>query len=60
MPSLLSKGQTIPSLIALEMGMVELNSMHYHSLYAAGLVLMLITILTNILFSFIVTKGDQR
>lgn len=60
MPTLLSKGQTIPSLIALEMGMVELNSMHYHSLYAAGLVLMLITILTNILFSFIVTKGDQR
>lgn len=59
MPGLLTKGQTIPSLIALEMGMVEINSLHYHSLYAAGLVLMLITIVSNILFSFII-GGDKN
>lgn len=59
MPGLFTKGQTIPSLIALEMGMVEVNSIHYHSLYGAGLVLMLITIITNILFSFIVV-GDKK
>lgn len=60
MPTLLSKGQTIASLIALEMGMVELNSLHYHSLYAAGFVLMIITIVTNILFSIIIKRGNKN
>lgn len=58
MPTLFGKAQTIPSLIALEMGMVEIGSVHYHSLYAAGLVLMIITILTNIIFAFV--TRDKR
>ena len=32
MPRLLKKTQTIPSLIALEMGMAEVGSLHYHAL----------------------------
>lgn len=58
MPTLFGKAQTIPSLIALEMGMVEIGSVHYHSLYAAGLVLMIITILANIIFAFV--TRDKR
>lgn len=46
-PTLLGKAQTIPALIALEMGMVEVNSLHYHALYAAGLVLMLLLFAIN-------------
>lgn len=58
MPTLFGKSQTIASLIALEMGMAEVGSVHYHSLYAAGLVLMVITIITNIIFAFI-TRDEK-
>lgn len=47
-PALLGKGQTIPSLIALEMGMVEVGSLHYSALFAAGLVLLIILLALNI------------
>ena len=47
-PTLLGKGQTIPSLIALEMGMVEVGSLHYSALFAAGLVLLIILLALNI------------
>lgn len=59
-PTLLGKAQTIPSLIALEMGMVELRSLHYHSLFAAGFVLMVITIFTNLLFNIITSIGEKN
>ncbi|WP_330671420.1 phosphate ABC transporter permease subunit PstC [Anaeromicrobium sp.] len=52
-PSLLKKGETIPGLIALEMSSATLGSYHYHSLYLAGLVLILILMLINIIFYFI-------
>ena len=48
-PKLLSKGETIASLIALEMGSAEYQSLHYHALYASGLVLLLLVALTHLL-----------
>lgn len=50
MPKLLGKVQSIPSLIALEMGSAEVGSLHYYGLYGAGFVLMIILILINIIF----------
>lgn len=58
LPSLLSKGQTIPSLIALEMGGAQVNSLHYHALFASGFVLMLVLLCINILLYFIKSKFD--
>ncbi len=39
-PTLLGRGETIASLVALEMGTAVPGSTHYHALYAAGLVLL--------------------
>ena len=50
LPTLLGKGETIPALIALEMGSAEYGSLHYHGLYAAGVVLLLILVGCNLLF----------
>lgn len=41
-PKLLGRGQTIPSLTALEMGSIEYGSMHLSVLYAANVVLLII------------------
>lgn len=57
-PHLLSKAQTIPSLIALELGMSEAGSTHYHALFAAGFVLLLFVTIINLLI-FILSK-EQR
>ncbi len=46
-PTLLGKGETIASLIALEMGTAVAGSTHYHALYAAGLVLLVILLAIN-------------
>ncbi|SMB91857.1 phosphate ABC transporter membrane protein 1, PhoT family [Desulfonispora thiosulfatigenes DSM 11270] len=56
MPRLLDKGQTIPSLIALEMGMAEVGSLHYHALFASGFILMIILIVINIALHFVKLK----
>lgn len=56
MPKLLGKGETIPALIALEIGTAELGSLHYHGLFASGLVLMIFLILLNALFYLIKKK----
>lgn len=53
MPRLLGKAQTIPSLIALEMGAAYVGSLHYHALYAAGFVLMLLLLVINIVLYYI-------
>ena len=53
MPSLFKKCQTIPSLIALEMGMAEVGSLHYHALFASGFVLMIMLFIINIALYFI-------
>lgn len=55
-PSLLGKGETIASLIALEMGAAEVGSSHYHALYAAGLVLMIILFIINTIITVIKNK----
>lgn len=46
-PRLLGKSESIASLIALEMGTAVYGSTHYHALYAAGLVLMILLFLIN-------------
>ena len=48
-PKILGKGESIASLIALEMGTAIRDSSHYHALYAAGLVLMVIVLFVNII-----------
>ena len=58
MPGLFKKAQTIPSLIALEMGMAEVGSLHYHALFASGFVLMVMLLIINILLHFIKGKID--
>lgn len=55
-PKLLGKCQTIPSLIALEMGMATVGSLHYHALYAAGFVLMVLLLLINFML-YLVRKN---
>lgn len=58
MPKLLRKCQTIPSLIALEMGMVEVGSLHYHALFASGFILMIMLLIINIVLHFIKRSID--
>lgn len=58
MPSLFKKTQTIPSLIALEMGMAEVGSLHYHALFASGFILMMILFIINIILHFIKQRID--
>ncbi|MBP1889713.1 phosphate transport system permease protein [Clostridium moniliforme] len=50
MPKLLGKAETIPSLLALEVGSAELKSLHYYGLYASGFILMVVLIIINIVF----------
>lgn len=58
MPKLLKKSQTISSLIALEMGMAEVGSLHYHALFASGFILMIMLLLVNIILHFIKLRID--
>lgn len=51
-PKLLGKGQTISSLIALEMGSAQIESLHYHAIFASGLVLMVLLFIINIIFYY--------
>ncbi len=52
-PRIFGKAQTIPSLIALEMGMAEVGSLHYHALFASGLILMIMLLIINIILYYI-------
>lgn len=47
-PTLLGKGESIAAVIALEMGTAVVGSTHYHALYAAGLVLMVLLFIINV------------
>lgn len=60
MPKLLSKAQTIPSLIALEIGMSEVGSLHYSALFAAAFTLIFLVLIINIIFFIIVEKREKR
>lgn len=53
LPKLLGKGETIPALIALEIGTAGLGSLHYHALFSAGFVLMIFLIFLNAIFYLI-------
>jgi ABC-type phosphate transport system permease subunit len=55
-PTLLGKGETISALIAMEMGIAERNSIHYSSLYTAGLTLMVLLFAINIIFELLKKK----
>lgn len=59
-PSLLGKGETISALIALEMGMAEVGSIHFSALYAAGLVLMVLLFAINIGFELVKRKLSRE
>ena len=52
-PTLLGKGETIPSVIALEMGTAVAGSDHYHALFAAGMVLMLLLLAINLIVAYL-------
>ena len=58
-PHILSKAQTIPSLIALEMGMSEVGSSHYYALIASGLVLFVFVALLNLLIFILENKTKK-
>ena len=55
-PKLLGKGETISALIAMEMGIAEVGSIHYSALYTAGLVLMVMLFAINIIFEWLKKK----
>ena len=55
-PKLLGKGETISALIAMEMGIAEVGSTHYSALYTAGLVLMVMLFVINIVFALLKKK----
>ena len=57
-PKLLSKAQTIPSLIALEIGMSEVYSEHYYALFASGFILLILVLIINILL-FIINRKSR-
>lgn len=59
-PKLIGKAETIPGLIAIEMGMAEVGSIHYSALFSVGLILLLIIILINILIQIIKTRGMRN
>ena len=48
-PHLLGKSESIASVIALEMGTAVVGSTHYHALYAAGMVLMILLFAINMI-----------
>ena len=58
-PKLLSKAQTIPSLIALEIGMSEVYSEHYYALFASGFMLLILVLIINILL-FIINRKSRN
>ena len=59
LPKLLSKAETIPSLIALEISMSEVGSLHYSALFASGFVLLFFVLITNIIFFVLNRKKRQ-
>lgn len=58
-PKLLGKSESIASVIALEMGTAVYGSTHYHALYAAGLVLMVLLFIINVTINLIRSRMVQ-
>lgn len=59
-PKLLGRAETIPSLISLEMGTATYKSIHYSSLYGAGLILMIIVLIIQLLAHLINKIGTRH
>lgn len=59
-PRLLGRAETIPSLIALEMGTATYKSIHYSALYAAGLILIIIILIIQLIAHKINKIGSRR
>lgn len=59
-PRLLGRAETIPSLIALEMGTATYKSLHYSSLYAAGLILIILVLIIQVIAYMINKTGMRR
>lgn len=55
-PHLLGKSESIASVIALEMGTAVVGSTHYHALYAAGMVLMILLFAINMIITILREK----
>ncbi|GAA2981182.1 phosphate ABC transporter permease subunit PstC [Finegoldia magna] len=58
-PKFFSKAETIASLIALEVGMSEAGSLHYHALYASSFVLLVFVIILDIIL-FVTKKRTNN
>ena len=59
-PRIMGRAETIPSLIALEMGTATFKSVHYSSLYAAGLVLIIIVSIIQLTASKLNKRGETE
>ena len=59
-PRLLGKSETIAAVIALEMGTAEAGSTHYHALYAAGLVLMILLFMIHSCIAWIRRRIERK
>ena len=59
-PRLLGKSESIASVIALEMGTAVYGSTHYHALYGAGLVLMILLFFINIIINLARSRMVQE
>ena len=53
LPRLLGKGETVASLIALEMGTAEVGSLHFSALFAAGLALLILLLGVNLIVALL-------
>ena len=58
-PKFFSKAETIASLIALEVGMSEAGSLHYHALYASSFVLLVFVIILDVIL-FVTRKRTDN
>ncbi|BFL75712.1 phosphate ABC transporter permease subunit PstC [Finegoldia magna] len=58
-PKFFSKAETIASLIALEVGMSEAGSLHYHALYASSFVLLIFVIILDIILFVTKERTDN-
>jgi phosphate transport system permease protein len=57
--SLLSSVETMTAVIAIEMGEVVFGSLHYHALFAIGLLLFIITFAINLVVDYVVQKNRR-
>ena len=55
-PKLFGKGETVASVIALEMGTAVNGSTHFHALYGAGLVLMVLLLAIRLIMNAIAKR----